>query len=296
MANLSPKKIIIGLIALVVVAGAVVLGTQWGGMGSLFQGYISVSPIAVPIIPRCVTAPSGMVNWWDGDKISSTTAVDLKNNANALLQNGATTATGKVGKAFNLDGTNDRLLIHMPNVYSAMTMDAWVKHDGFTLYHEPVIFAQDGGIYWRLRLMPAQIGTQNNLVFEYDNGSTRKSFLAGCTPGVGSGCDNWPSGIPSIQAGQWYHVAAAFNVSTGSVNVYVNGVKVPITATTTSTSTPRGFLTDLLVGSSYDADATKPGPDPWNGLIDEVEVYNKMLSQTEIQTIYKAGAGGKCKP
>ena len=33
----------------------------------------------------------------------------------------------------------------------------------------------------------------------------------------------------------------------------------------------------------------------WNGLIDEVEVFNRALSDSEIQAIYSAGSAGKCK-
>ena len=33
----------------------------------------------------------------------------------------------------------------------------------------------------------------------------------------------------------------------------------------------------------------------WNGLIDEVEVFNRALSDSEIQAIYSAGSAGKAK-
>ena len=34
----------------------------------------------------------------------------------------------------------------------------------------------------------------------------------------------------------------------------------------------------------------------YKGLIDEVELYNRALSATEIDAIYRAGSRGKCKP
>ena len=34
----------------------------------------------------------------------------------------------------------------------------------------------------------------------------------------------------------------------------------------------------------------------FTGTIDEVEIYNRGLSTTEIQAIFNAGTAGKCKP
>src|SRR5207302_6035669 len=51
------------------------------------------------------------------------------------------------------------------------------------------------------------------------------------------------------------------------------------------TGTPR-----LLIGGSV------PGPWYLNGLVDELSLYNRALSQTEIQSIYNAGAAGKSNP
>jgi hypothetical protein len=34
----------------------------------------------------------------------------------------------------------------------------------------------------------------------------------------------------------------------------------------------------------------------WNGLIDEIDIFNRALSASEIQAIYNAGSAGKVKP
>jgi hypothetical protein len=34
----------------------------------------------------------------------------------------------------------------------------------------------------------------------------------------------------------------------------------------------------------------------WNGLIDEIDIFNRALSASEIQVIYNAGSAGKAKP
>src|SRR5213076_3143453 len=35
---------------------------------------------------------------------------------------------------------------------------------------------------------------------------------------------------------------------------------------------------------------------PFNGLIDEVEIFDHALSDAQVLAIFNAGAGGKCKP
>jgi hypothetical protein len=49
------------------------------------------------------------------------------------------------------------------------------------------------------------------------------------------------------------------------------------------------FHFDLSVGA-------RPGVSYFAGLIDELSLYNRALSATEIQGIYKAGSAGKCPP
>jgi len=48
----------------------------------------------------CVAPPANLVSWWDGDAVSGTIASDLQGLNDGTLENGATTAVGKVGDAF----------------------------------------------------------------------------------------------------------------------------------------------------------------------------------------------------
>jgi hypothetical protein len=34
----------------------------------------------------------------------------------------------------------------------------------------------------------------------------------------------------------------------------------------------------------------------WDGLMDEVDIFNRALAASDIQAIYQAGGGGKCLP
>jgi len=90
---------------------------------------------------------------------------------------------------------------------------------------------------------------------------------------------------PALQTGRWYHVAVT---NTGTkVKLYLDGKLVasgdlPI-------NTPGG--TKLFMGSLPDEPAKR-----LDGLVDEVEIYNRALTAAEIRAIYQAGSKAKCKP
>ena len=98
------------------------------------------------------------------------------------------------------------------------------------------------------------------------------------------------SGFPP---GQFYHVAGTYDGTT--MNLYVDGVleasrSVGLTVPYTSSLTWNIGVTALKFRPPNNTFART-----WVGLIDEVEIFNRALSQSEIQDIFNAGSAGKCK-
>jgi hypothetical protein len=89
---------------------------------------------------------------------------------------------------------------------------------------------------------------------------------------------------PDLQTDRWYHIAAT-SVDT-LITLYLDGE--PAATGHLRLDTPSG--SHFLVGSIPDDESKR-----MNGLVDEVAVYNRALSPEEIQTIYSAGPGGKCR-
>jgi len=79
----------------------------------------------------------------------------------------------------------------------------------------------------------------------------------------------------NIQLNEWTHVAVVYEISTGQVDFYRNGTLVPANRQIGSTRD----------GSSIVRIGAQGGPtfDPFNGTIDEIRIYDRTLSQTEIQ-------------
>jgi hypothetical protein len=79
--------------------------------------------------------------------------------------------------------------------------------------------------------------------------------------------------------GPWYHFVGVYDGTT--VHLYVNGVEeinAPFSGTLLQTTAP------LCIGRYGTAD------EPVNGLVDEVRLYNRALSATDVQTLYNAAA------
>src|SRR5207249_3382343 len=97
-------------------------------------------------------------------------------------------------------------------------------------------------------------------------------------------------GGTSIPLGEWVHVAATYD--TNVVRLYFNGAQDG-----SETVGPDRFIdssvTDLLLGGVFTSGGIRQN---FAGLLDEVTLYNRALSQSEIQSIYNAGPDGKIKP
>ena len=81
-----------------------------------------------------------------------------------------------------------------------------------------------------------------------------------------------------ITDGQWHHVGFVYEMDTFHRRIYVDGAQVAEDATAFS-----GMPSDsgLYIGASKDLDAETF----FSGFIDDVRIYNKALSQEEIETI-----------
>jgi hypothetical protein len=93
-----------------------------------------------------------------------------------------------------------------------------------------------------------------------------------------------------IQPGTNYHLALTVDYPNNTARLYVNGQEV---ASTDLMGTPIARNMLVTIGAFRDENQLEF---LFNGLIDEVSVYNHALSAEEIQAIFNAGSAGKCKP
>jgi hypothetical protein len=113
-------------------------------------------------------------------------------------------------------------------------------------------------------------------------GHDRHIYLSGGAVCVRTWSDETICGGANAANGMWHHVAHVFGGGTGGQHVYLDGVQVAAGAKAQSDF---NWQTSIQVG--FSADATTQS---FNGMLDEIAVFNRDLSPQEIKNLYDLGA------
>jgi hypothetical protein len=221
---------------------------------------------------QCVQPPSGIISWWPGDGNGN----DIAGTNNGTLINGTTFVAGMVGQAFSLDGVDDEVLVphnSNQNTGGQITIDAWVNPSSYG-HGRPI--AQKRSSYnvggYTFETTHSPWGPDNGLQFV---------IWIGGTPYTVQTLAN------VVAVDTWQHIAATFDGVT--MKIYVNGIEK---ASTLVSGVIDASTDPLVIGRNV----VYPLLYVWQGVIDEVELFNRALSQAEIQAIFSADSAGKCKP
>lgn len=182
------------------------------------------------------------------------------NGFNAMLVGTPTFVPGKIGMAIALDGANDYIQLPAKIGNSAQwTFACWVLWNGGANWQR--IF--DFGEYTLNYMFLTPKSGNNTLRFTIYDGSVEQQInTSALTPGV------------------WTHIAVTISNNVGKI--FINGLCV---ASNTSLT-----LTPLNVNKKYNyLGKSKYSADPlFNGRLDDVRIYNRALTETEIATLASA--------
>ena len=213
---------------------------------------------------------------WAGDG----TAQDPINNQHGTLQLGATFSTGLRQQAFVFDGLDDYVNIPdsavMDSLSTTATLDVWIRPD------VPV-----GAEAWIFSRRDPFV-SEGFSVALLQNGQIQLTVRTTTSP-TGSG-STFRSTAPAIIFGQWQHVAAAVNTTAGTAQIWINGQTIPLTAVF-GPATLSGTLFNVnqqYIGRRQDPN-TAGGGGHFRGAIDEVRLYGRVLTLTEIQSRIQSG-------
>ena len=228
-----------------------------------------------------------MTGWWPGDDNTN----DITSFADhGTLMNGATYVPGKVASAFSLTGASD--YVNVPNAPQLnpgagdFSIDAWV---------------QTSAASGTFTFLDKRTVTVNAAGASVVNGYSL--FVSNGRLGIQLADGGWSNYIattgPIIADGGWHHVAAL--VTRGSATggtLFVDGAVV-LTFDPTGRSGSLTNTADLRFGESHLSASTQPVAGHFlnfQGLVDEVEFFNRVLDFQEVRNIYNADSAGKCKP
>lgn len=229
---------------------------------------------------------SGLVGWWNLDEGSGTTAADSSGNGNTGTMIGTVTwqpAGGKIGGAGQFTGGNTQSFnIGNPaslQLTGSLTIAGWIK--GSSSWNT----AQDQSILFK-SLSYVDNATPYGLTLTDDctgGGSMTTGFLLANSGGTA--CYEL-CGNTHLSANTWYFVAAVYNATGPTVNLYLNGVlDNGAVDSGCSLSTPPSPL--LNNTAPVGLGGIGPTPiDSFTGLLDDVRVYNRALSASEVWRLY----------
>jgi len=211
----------------------------------------------------CPAASGGLVAHYTFE----TDASDSTGNGNDGTINGAINTAGKIGNGLLFDGMDD--YIEIPNdstlqISDELTIAAWINPND-QMSQNRIAAKRQGDSRNTYGLM---IDNQEHIHFRATECTNLFIDFGTTFPGT------------AVTQGEWSHVAATFSDSQDTVKIYINGSEEA--STNTFTITPCATNTEpLQIGGHTDTERW------FNGSIDEVRIYNTVLSANEIQALYE---------
>lgn len=234
---------------------------------------LCVGTVAVATFVQFVSADisTGTLVRWAFDEGSGSTADDSSGNGNdATLTGSPSWVDGKTGNALEFSGTNYARSDGSVTVSDTFTVSAWVK---------PSAAPDVGGFAARI----VENSYASSFALGYYNNGTAKVVQLSIE-------GNALFGVSDIPLGEWSHVVATFD---GAVaNVYVNGV-FDSTGDFSGSITPGSVSLPIYVGTYFGS----PGElASFVGAIDDVRVYDRALSSSDVTELYEAASGDTAAP
>jgi len=222
---------------------------------------------------RCVPASAGMVGWWSLDEAGPVAADQAGAPQDGVHRNGPVVATGQVRGALDFDHTSYVEAPSAPELQFGtgdFSFDAWlwVRSDVATMsiLDKRVTIGEVRG--YHVFIESGRLGLQ-------------------LADGVHS---NFHSGI-QLPTEEWIHVAITVDRDDDAgIHFYLNGA--PAGNNGQSTLHPGTLDTPASLRIGGHADWTEGG---LNGRLDEVELFNRVLSPTEVSKIFRADSLGRCR-
>jgi len=205
----------------------------------------------------------GLVAAYGFEEGTGTTVKDLSgNNLTGTIVGATWTSAGIYGKALSFNGTSSYVDLGSPSALQltgSMTIEAWVKAAANPA-DDGQIVSKSSGPGWQLKTTP-DTGPQTFGIAVSADSSTK--------------AQRYSNSVRALNT--WYHVAGVYDAASLTLSTYVNGVLDNGTLLGTVPSSQLNPSANVNIGR-------RSGGFYFNGVIDEVRIYNRALSQSEIQT------------
>jgi len=217
---------------------------------------------------------NGLISVWELDETTGTIAYDSYGSNDATNINCTINQSGKIGTSYLFNSNTDAVVCGDIDLASnsSMTITYWVYY----------------------------VAIQGSGVNKYDYGTGNRSYIAG---GYGTnarfvvstdGTFNSTSikdyrGNSTLTTGSWIHMCFTFD--SGDTRIYVNGIEdTPYTKSADgSITTIYQSNVDMRAGAYLNNGV--PTGTGFSGYVDQIAIWDRALSATEIASLYNSGNG-----
>ncbi len=203
-----------------------------------------------------------MVAWWKLDEAADGSTPDASGHGldGGFVGDARIVEDSERGSVLSLEGQGyvdcgDDVAF---DVTGPITLAAWIKVHAFDVGHQTIV--AKGDTAWRL---------------DRDYGNNTVRFACSGVTALGGGWSTVP-GETSVNDGQWHHVVGVYDRMT--MYLYVDG---DLDASTVAYGKITANDQPFFIGANSQARGRK-----WKGLIDDVRLYNYVLTRDEVRDIY----------
>jgi len=218
--------------------------------------------LAVIAVSTWAFVTDGLIGFWTLDKsdIDGGTVKDIFGDTDGKIEGDPEIVEGKIEEGMQFDGIQDRVEISKDLMVGleSFTIECWFSYENSANWRWMV----GGGPQWNYGL-GCCIYSGSNIV-RYHLKTDKGSFYTG-------------NGKTSLTPGEWYHIAYTYDGETA--RGYVNGevdFEQPLSGVVQIDPTT------LAIGAGY-----WDNNEYFVGIIDEVRIYDRALSEDEVTRNYK---------
>jgi len=209
----------------------------------------------------------GLIAYWAFDGNGN----DLSGNGNTAALTNLTSTTDRFGNlngAFQFNGSSsyasvtDNPTLRLNN--TDFTLNAWVKMDSYNSSYGSIILSK------------RVAGVNSGWTWSVTGAAGSPTGVASYGPGGGN---TNAFGSTTVGLSSWHMVTSVYSLASGQLSIYIDGV---LDNTTSGILTANGAITALL----YIGKDNAAGGYYFQGAMDDIRMYNRRLSNAEIQQLY----------
>lgn len=232
--------------------------------------FIGLANPSMAQVPNYVPT-SGLMGWWP----FTGNANDLSVNTNNGIVNGATLTSdrfGNLNSAYNFNGINNQI-----NVASTSSIADFPAGQTISFWMKINAYPTDGKEHSMIDKRSNDAKYYQAFISNY-TGVNTINYRYGQSGSLSSQGSNMP--FASVPLNQWFNLCYSTDLTI--TKTYINGVLFQ----TYNQYSPIGINTNpLIFGNTNQVNSTNA---PYNGLLDDIGIWNRVLTPCEITQLYNA--------